>query len=337
VSTAPLLQLDGLSIHARPGRGQRVGRVLVRDVSLSLAPGEALGLVGESGSGKSLTSRSVIRLLPEGASRGGTVRFEGADVADMTSDRLRRYLSGEVAMVFQNPRAHINPVRTVGDFLTEALTTVHGVSRDDAIARVLPLLADIGIPDGAHRMRQYPHQLSGGLLQRMMIAAALAVEPRLLLADEPTTALDVTTQQDVMAILDEQRRERGLALLFVTHDLELATAVCHRIAVMYAGTIIEERPAATLHQTRRHPYTAGLLACRPSLTSPGTRLPVIPGRPTPAHEAGEGCPFAVRCDHAQERCHAERPSPRAQGDGTVACHRAEELDGVFDEFEGARR
>ncbi|MEU9407656.1 oligopeptide/dipeptide ABC transporter ATP-binding protein [Streptomyces sp. NPDC048281] len=206
------------------------------------------------------------------------------------------------------------------------------LGRAEAEERLVPLLAEIGIPDGRRRLAQYPHQLSGGLLQRMMIASALVTAPRLLLADEPTTALDVTTQQDVMAILDEQRHERHLALLFVTHDLELAGAVCDRIAVMYAGTIVEQRPAAALHSGRRHPYTAGLLAARPGVGEPGTRLPVIPGRPAAAHESFEGCPFAPRCAFAEDRCRAERPPlrPDGDGDGAVACHRADELAGDLD-------
>jgi oligopeptide/dipeptide ABC transporter ATP-binding protein len=326
MSTRPnLLDVHGFGIDLH--RPRRAPLTLVREVGFAVAAGEALGLVGESGSGKSLTSRALVRLLPHGAETRGSLTFEGEDVAAMRGARLTRYLSSDAAMIFQNPRAHINPVYPVGDFLTEALTCHSGLTRSEAEARVIPLLAEIGIPDGARRLNQYPHQLSGGLLQRMMIAAALVVEPRLVLADEPTTALDVTTQQDVMAILDEQRRDRGLAMLFVTHDLELAAAVCDRIAVMYAGTIVELRPAADLHSARRHPYTAGLLAARPGLGEPGARLPVIPGRPAAAHDAGPGCPFAARCAFAEERCHVERPPLIPDGDGATACHRADELDG----------
>jgi oligopeptide/dipeptide ABC transporter ATP-binding protein len=322
-SERPLLQLDRLGIAL--SRPRREPLTLVREVSFDLAHGEALGLVGESGSGKSLTSRAVIRLLPHGAKTQGSVTFDGEPVATMSRERVTRYLSGDAAMIFQNPRAHINPVHTLGDFLTEPLICHAGLSRAEAEARIIPLLAEIGIPDGARRLHQYPHQLSGGLLQRMMIASALVAEPRLLLADEPTTALDVTTQQDVMAILDEQRRDRGLAMIFVTHDLELAAAVCDRIAVMYAGTIVELRPAADLHAGRRHPYTAGLLAARPGLGEPGARLPVIPGRPAAAYDVPVGCPFAARCAFVEERCRVERPELVADGNGATACHRADEL------------
>ncbi|NEB01043.1 ABC transporter ATP-binding protein [Streptomyces sp. SID13726] len=327
-TTGPLLRVEhlGIDLHRR----RRQPHVLVRDVTFDLASGEALGLVGESGSGKSLTSRAVIRLLPRDARTRGTIAFEGEDVQGMGRERLTRYLSREAAMIFQNPRAHINPVRTLGDFLTEPLTYHGGLTRARAEERLVPLLHDMGIADGPRRLRQYPHQLSGGLLQRMMIASALADAPRLLLADEPTTALDVTTQQDVMALLDEQRRDRDLAMLFVTHDLELATAVCDRIAVMYAGTVVEQRPAGDLHSGRRHPYTAGLLAARPGLGEPGARLPVIPGRPAAAHETGQGCPFAARCAFAEDRCRTERPALLPDGNGAVACHRADELDGDLD-------
>lgn len=318
-----VLELTHLAVDL-PVEGTR--RRVIHDVTLGVAEGEAVGLVGESGAGKSLTSRAVIRLLPEGATIGGDVAFEGRSVLAMDRDTLRSFRSRDVAMVFQDPRAHINPVRTIGDFLVEALVE-RGESRTDALATVTELLRAVGIADPASRLAQYPHELSGGLLQRVMIAAALAVEPRLLLADEPTTALDVTTQSDVMVILDAQRRERGLAMLFVTHDLELAAAVCDRIAVMYAGLLVEDAPAAGIHSLRRHPYTAGLLASRPDPTAARRRLVAIPGRPLSAFEVGAGCAFVERCAFALERCRAERPALRELGAGRVACHRAEELDG----------
>src|SRR4029079_6749090 len=181
-------------------------------------------------------------------------------------------------IVFQDPRAHVNPVRRIGDFMTEALRTNHGVSNDEAQRRSVGLLAEVGVPDGERRLRQYPHELSGGLLQRGMIATALLTEPKLLLADEPTTALDVTTQSEVMAILDELRRERGLAMLFITHALELAAAVCDRTCVMYAGSIVEQQSSAGLNADPLHPYTAALLAARPPLDATAARLAPRPGR-----------------------------------------------------------
>ncbi|MEU0743516.1 ABC transporter ATP-binding protein [Streptomyces sp. NPDC006134] len=313
----PLLELDGLRITL-PVRGQ--DRTVIHRVDLSVPAGTAVGLVGESGSGKSMTARSVLRLLPAGARTGGEVRFDGASVTAMGPAELRRLRSRDVAMVFQDPRAHVNPVRTVGDFLTEGLVTTRGVRPREAERTVTALLRDVGVADAARRMRQRPPELSGGLLQRVMIAAALAAEPRLLLADEPTTALDVTTQAEVMAIIDEARAARGLALLFITHDLDLAAAVCDRVAVMYAGGVVEELPARHLHGGARHPYTRALLASRPDPSAHGRPLRAVPGRPLPAYEAGPGCAFAPRCPAAREICRTERPEPAPAGDGLAACH-----------------
>ncbi len=232
---------------------------------------------------------------------------------------------GEVSVVFQDPRAHINPMRRIGDFMTEALRTNGGVAAAEAARRAVALLEEVGIADGERRLRQYPHELSGGLLQRVMIATALLTEPRLLLADEPTTALDVTTQAEVMAILDELRHERGLALLFITHDLELASAVCDRTAVMYAGQIVETRPSSALQDDPLHPYTAALCAARPRIDGDARRLNAIPGRPLSAFEAPTGCSFAPRCPHVQDRCRAAPPQMRDLHGGQVRCVRAEEL------------
>jgi oligopeptide/dipeptide ABC transporter ATP-binding protein len=318
-----LLEIEALTVGL-PVEGEQ--RTVLHDVSLSVGAGEAVGLVGESGSGKSMTARAAARLLPPGAQVAGAVRFDGRDVLALRGGALRE-LRGEVAMVFQDPRAHVNPVRTIGDFLTEALRTNRGVGRGDAERRAVAALADVGIADGARRLRQYPHELSGGLLQRVMIAAALLVEPRLLLADEPTTALDVMTQNDVMAILDELRSERGLALLFITHDLELASAVCDRTAVMYAGQLVETRASASLHDDPLHPYTAALAGARPSIDAAAQRLAAIPGRPISAFEAPEGCAFAPRCAYVRDACRAARPPLEAHAGGLVRCIRAEELRG----------
>jgi oligopeptide/dipeptide ABC transporter ATP-binding protein len=319
-----LLEIKGLHVELQRADGMRP---VIHETTLSVGAGEALGLVGESGAGKSMTIRAITRLLPTGAAVTGEILFEGADVLAFDPKAMRRFLASKVAMIFQDPSSHINPVRTAGDFLTEALVTNNGVSKTEARRRVVAMLEDVGIPDAERRLSQYPHELSGGLLQRVMIAAALAIGPRLLLADEPTTALDVTTQAEVMAIIDEQRHQKGLALIFVTHDLELAAAVCDRIAVMYAGFVVEERSAATLHEEARHPYTAGLLASRPSATERTERLRVVPGRPLSAFEVEVGCPFESRCPFANERCRAERPEPRQVDGGLVRCHRADELRG----------
>jgi oligopeptide/dipeptide ABC transporter ATP-binding protein len=231
-------------------------------------------------------------------------------------------------MIFQDPRAHINPVRRIGDFMTEALRTTGSVPVREARGRAVDMLGQVGIEDGERRLHQYPHELSGGLLQRVMIATALLTKPRLLLADEPTTALDVTTQAEVMAILDELRREFGLAMLFITHDLELAAAICDRTAVMYAGQIVEIRSSALLHDDPLHPYTAALAAARPDITQTAHRLHAIPGRPLSAFEApADECAFAARCDWARDGCRAAAP-PVAELDGGLSrCVRAHELRG----------
>jgi oligopeptide/dipeptide ABC transporter ATP-binding protein len=320
--SAPLLEIERLTVTL-PISG--TPRPVIHDVSLTIGAGEALGLVGESGSGKSMTLRSVMRLLPPGAELGGDVRFDGRSIGALSTAELRAFRARDVAVVFQDPRAHINPMRSIGDFLTEGLVTTGGMRAADAERRVRGLLEDVGIADAARRLRQRPHELSGGLLQRVMIAAALATEPRLILADEPTTALDVTTQEEVMAILDEQRRERGLAMLFITHDLELASAVCDRIAVMYAGSIVDDQSAADLHRHAAHPYTVALLAARPGLGARGERLKTVEGRPLSAFEAPEGCAFAPRCPRAEDRCRAERPALRPVGAGRAACHFAESI------------
>ncbi len=319
-----LLEIESLAVRL-PVEGEL--RPVLHDVSLSIDVGEAVGLVGESGSGKSMTARAVSRLLPPGAKQAGRIEFDGVAVPSMRGRELRSYRTEGVAMIFQDPRAHTNPVRKIGDFLTEAMRVNLGMSADAARTRAVELLGEVGIADGARRMGQYPHELSGGLLQRVMIASALAVRPRLILADEPTTALDVTTQAEVMAILDQLRREHGLAMLFITHDLELAGAVCDRTAVMYAGSIVEERGSAKLYDDPLHPYTAALVEARPEITATHDRLRAIPGRPLSAFEAPAGCAFAPRCPYAQDRCRTGTIPLEPAADGLVRCVRAGELRG----------
>ena len=319
--SAPLLEVRDLSMTIGDRRRRRT---ILRDVSLRLESGRTLGLVGESGSGKSMTARSIVRLLPPGARTEGEIRFDGASLSGLSAGGLRRLRAHEVAMVFQDPRAHVNPMRRIGDFLTEALVLNDGVDGAEARDRARSALADVGISEPERRLDQYPHELSGGMLQRVMIASALLVRPRLLLADEPTTALDVTTQSEVMAIVEELRRELGTAMLFITHDLELAAAVCDELAVMYAGEIVERAPAAQLVSAPRHPYTAALLAARPSVERRRERMTSVGGRPIAAYESGGGCAFAPRCPHAQERCR-QTQTLRPVAGGDVRCVRAEEL------------
>jgi len=317
-----LLEIEGLTTQL-PVEGEL--RTVLHEVSLTIGEGEALGLVGESGSGKSMTARSIGRLLPDGAKTTGAIRFDGRDVLTLSGAQMRSYRQ-EVAMIFQDPRAHVNPVRRIGDFMTEALR-LRGVAKQDAADRATAALEAVGIADGRRRLDQYPHELSGGLLQRAMIATMLLTEPRLILADEPTTALDVTTQAEVMAILDALRRDRGLALLFITHDLELAAAVCDRTVVMYAGQLVETRASALLETDPLHPYTAALAAARPDIAATTHRLAAIPGRPVSAFEAPAGCAFAPRCPLATDHCRAERPAITPLDNGEVRCWRAEEMRG----------
>ena len=317
----PLLEVAGLSVRL-PVSGEL--RTVLQEITFSIGAGEALALVGESGSGKSMTARSIVRLLPRGAVVEGTVAYDGGDVYTLRGGRLRSYRH-EVSMVYQDPRAHTNPVRRIGDFMTETLR--EGVSRGEANRRAVEMLDRVGIDDSERRLRQFPHELSGGMLQRVMIATALLTRPRLILADEPTTALDVTIQAEVMAIIDALRREFGVALLFITHDLDLAAAVCDRTAVMYAGQIVEEQKASTLHENALHPYSAALAAARPSISSTEPRLAAIPGRPVSAFEAPPGCTFAPRCVYAEDRCRAARPAIRMLDGVEVRCVRAEELRG----------
>ena len=321
--TVPLLEISGLTV--RLGADGDAARPVLDGIDLTLGPGEALGLVGESGSGKSMTVRAVTRLLPPGADLGGAIRFEGRDVAAMDAAELRGYRDSGVGMVFQDPRAHINPTRRIGAFLTEALTRNRGVPRREAEARAVAVLDEVGIDDPRRRLRQYPHELSGGMLQRVMIASVLLAEPRLILADEPTTALDVTIQAEVVGILDRLRRERGMGMVFITHDLDLALAVCGRVAVMYAGRIVEIREADELHRRAAHPYTLGLLGSRPSIEARAERLNAIPGRPVSAFEAGTGCAFADRCAHVRPVCREQRPELEPFRGGLVRCHRVAEI------------
>jgi oligopeptide/dipeptide ABC transporter ATP-binding protein len=316
-----LLEVENLSVWL-PVEGQQ--RPILTDVSLSLDAGEALGIVGESGSGKSMAARSIARLLPPRAEVDGSVTFDGADVQTLRPRALRQFRS-DVAIIFQEPRAHINPLRRIGDFMTEAVLARGDIDKAGAWRRAGELLGEMGISDPIRRLRQYPHELSGGMLQRVMIASTLMTDPRLILADEPTTALDVTTQAEVVAILDELRRERGVALIFITHDLDLAAAICRRTAVFYAGEIVDVQASATLHDDPLHPYMAGLAAARPDISSAASRLRVIQGTPVAAYEAPTGCRFAPRCPHVQDRCRSGPIELKAFASGLSRCVRAQEL------------
>jgi oligopeptide/dipeptide ABC transporter ATP-binding protein len=324
-----VLEVKDLSIALPAGRSERP---ILSDVSLHVGEGETVGLVGESGSGKSVTSRSALGLLPPGAVTSGQVRVMGSDVLTMNAKELRAHRSSTASMVFQDPTASINPMRRLGDFLTEGARVTLGMSKQAAEAKAIELLEAVGIRNPRSALRSHPHQFSGGMLQRVMIAAALLPDPRLILADEPTTALDVTTQAEVVSILLRLARERRVGLLFVTHNLELAAAVCDRIYVMYAGQVVETQTADNLFTSPRHPYTAGLLASTPTLAGQG-RLDAIPGRPLSLSEAPGGCLFAPRCSFVQPECEQSRPPLRTVEPGVqAACRRSPEIAPALQEL-----
>ena len=316
-----LLELENLSVQL-PIDGRL--RPVIHEVTLGLDRGEVLAMVGESGSGKSMTARAVLGLLPPGAVASGRVSFDGEEMLGAGRRKLREIRLRRVGMIFQDPRAAINPVHRIGDFLTEALVRELRVDKAQALERAAKVLQEVRIADPARCLHQYPHELSGGMLQRVMIASVLLAEPDLILADEPTTALDVTTQAEVVALLDDLRRARRMAMIFITHDLELAAAISDRVAVMYAGRVVETLPSADALERPVHPYTEALLESRPELRVRMAEIPQIPGRPLAAYEAGPGCPFHPRCRYAEDRCREQLPPVEADASGAVRCWRAGE-------------
>ncbi|TMV67010.1 ATP-binding cassette domain-containing protein, partial [Thioclava sp. BHET1] len=296
-----LLRLDALEAQFHVGK--RIYKA-VNGVCLTLSPGECLGLIGESGSGKSVTALSIMGLVasPPGVITGGAVRLDGEDLIGARYARLRSLRGNRVAYIFQDPLATLHPLYRIGDQLIEAILSHRAMPKAEARARALKLLADVHMPNPEARLSVFPHELSGGMRQRVGIAMALANEPEIIIADEPTTALDVTVQAQILALLDELRRERGLAILFITHDFGVVGQLCDRVAVMYAGRIVEEGPTAQILATPGHPYTRRLIDCVPELGGGRRRLPAIPGLPPAVDKLPEGCAFAPRCLKASEAC-----------------------------------
>ncbi len=312
----PLLEVEGLEVVVRRRDGDLP---IVHGIDLRVGAGEAVGIVGESGSGKSLSMLAVMRLLsPPLHIARGSIRFEGTDLVALPEARMRRLRGDRLAMVYQDPMTSLNPIMRIGDQVAEAMTA-HGVPTRDARSRALELLARVELPDPARAARAYPHELSGGMRQRAVIAMALAMGPRLLIADEPTTALDVTIQRQILAIVDGLRRDLDMATIWVTHDLGVVAQLVQRVVVMYGGYIVEEAPVDRLFHAPQHPYTRSLLAALPD-PQDDTRPPLaqIPGRPPLPSERSDGCPFRPRCAQARDVC-LTRPPLEARGEGRVAC------------------
>ncbi len=291
----------------------------VRGVSLQVARGEVVGLVGESGCGKSVTALACLRLLPRGVARirSGSIRLDGEELLTLPEPQMRRVRGNRIAMIFQEPMTALNPVFTVGDQVMEPLKIHLGMRGAPARARAAELLAQVGIGEPERRLKDYPHHLSGGQRQRVMIAMALACDPDLLIADEPTTALDVTIQAQILALLARLRRERGLAVLLITHDMGVVAQTADRVAVMYAGEIVEHAATEPLFADPRHPYTRGLLA---SIPRPGlARLTPIPGQVPPLERLPGGCAFHDRCAWAEPACAAAPPPVQTDGDRYHRC------------------
>jgi oligopeptide/dipeptide ABC transporter ATP-binding protein len=297
-----LLEIESLRVEFP---GEEGPLAAVKGVDLAIEQGEVLGLVGESGSGKSLTCRAVMRMIPEpGQISAGSVCFDGSDVMVMSRNQLRDFRAHSVGMIYQNPFGSLNPTMRVGAQIAETLKVNRGMKRDAAKKEALALLERVGIEDPEHRYRAYPHELSGGMCQRVMIAISTASSPRLMLADEPTTALDVTTQAQILKLLGRMCAEEGMAMLLVSHDFGVVAQACDRVAVMYGGHIVETGPVETIYHEPEHPYTRALLNSVPTLDSAGNvrRRAALAGHPPELSDVIPGCVFAPRCDHARPEC-----------------------------------
>lgn len=314
--SAPLLSVSDLSVQFH---GNRTASAL-NQVSFDVPAGHVLGLLGESGSGKSVTLRTLLRLHAERSTRiSGSIKVDGVEVLQMRGRELEQYRGGTVSMVFQEAGLAFDPVYTIGQQISEAIRAHEKLSRKDAKARALQMLEKVQIPQAPRRYDAYPHELSGGMRQRAMIALALACSPKLLLADEPTTALDATVQIQILLLLRALQRETGMSVIFVTHDIGAAVEMADTIAVMYAGRVVEQAAVADIVQRPRHPYTAGLLQSTVSEADRGHRLAAIPGAPPDLAALPAGCAFAPRCAHAADICRVEQPPLEQYGASKAAC------------------
>ncbi len=308
-----ILVVDDLHVSFASARGNIQA---VRGVSVSIRKGESIGVVGESGSGKTVLSRGIMGLLTQNATRTGRVEFAGHDLSSLARDELRTHWGTGMAMIFQDPMTSLNPVRRIGSQIMEGLTVRLGMSKQQAKARAVELLERVRIPDPYAALRKYPGQLSGGMRQRVMIAIAVACTPELLFADEPTTALDVTVQAQVLELLDELRGESNMSMVLVTHDLGVVAGHTDRILVMYAGQVVEAAPTAELFANMKMPYTEALLKSIPRMDLPsGQKIPVIAGRLPDPTQPEPGCAFAPRCQYATDKCRAEQPPLVDMGNG----------------------
>jgi len=315
-----LLEVRGLTTAFKTESGEVTA---VEDVSFDLNEGEILGIVGESGSGKSVTALTIMGLLPQPPARvaAGTVRFRGETLTTMSETRLEKIRGAGISMVFQEPMTSLNPVMTIGEQIMETVRAHEGISARAQRDRAIEMLDRVGIPSATSRLGDYPHQMSGGQRQRVMIAMALACRPKLLIADEPTTALDVTIQAQVLDLLMDLRDELGMAIMIITHNMGVIAETADRVLVMYAGRIVEQSSVGTLFDAPQHPYTQGLLACVPTLEQENERLVAIPGSlPEPARRP-QGCRFAPRCARRIEACTSAIPTLVTHGDHAAACIR----------------
>jgi oligopeptide/dipeptide ABC transporter ATP-binding protein len=329
VTVTALLSVDSLTIGIR--RKGRADTRIVDDISFEIQRGERFGVVGESGSGKSLTLRAIADLLPKGVEvLSGSIRYDGVELLGMPQSKRRRLMGPEIAMIFQEPMTALNPVIRVGEQIAEGPRRYLGLSKAQAMDRAVEMMARTGIPDPARRARAYPHELSGGLRQRIMIAMALSCTPKLLLCDEPTTALDVTVQHQVLKVLEQLCADSGAALAFVTHDLAVVNQTCTDMAVMYAGHIVEYGPVRDVFGDPHHPYMKGLLDSAPDFDQPDRELVPIPGFPPNLTARPSGCPFAPRCPFAVEACTVAMPPTEIVGPGHgAACIETHRIfDGV---------